>query len=99
MMALVTNWYAAIDSDRTYHMRVTEYNTILPALKRKGTCEQGRPFLGAAVLLHYTVAAAARFFGSFCVVRTGVSSHRVPSLLSCSVHATAPGPNSADLRQ
>ena len=27
------SWYAAIDSDRTYHMRVTEYNTILPVLK------------------------------------------------------------------
>ena len=22
---LVTSWFAAIDSDRTYHMRVTEY--------------------------------------------------------------------------
>jgi hypothetical protein len=32
-MVLGTSWYAAIDSDRTYHMRVTEYNTILPALK------------------------------------------------------------------
>ena len=36
MLVLVTSWYAAIDSDRTYHMRVTltEYNTILPALKK-----------------------------------------------------------------
>ena len=33
MLVLVTSWYAAIDSDRTYHMRVTEYNTILPVLK------------------------------------------------------------------
>lgn len=35
MLVLVTSWYAAIDSDRTYHMRVTEYNTILPVLKKK----------------------------------------------------------------
>ena len=35
MLVLVTSWYAAIDSDRTYHTRVTEYNTILPALKEK----------------------------------------------------------------
>ena len=34
MLALVTSWYVAIDSDRTSHMRVTEYNTILPALKK-----------------------------------------------------------------
>ena len=29
-MVLVTkfSWYGAIDSDRTYHVRVTEYNTI-----------------------------------------------------------------------
>ena len=33
MLVLVTCWYAAIDSDRAYHMRVTENNTILPALK------------------------------------------------------------------
>ena len=32
------SWYAAIDSDRTYHMRVKEYkcNTILPALNNAG---------------------------------------------------------------
>ena len=27
--------YVAIDSDRTYHMKVTEYNTILSALKSR----------------------------------------------------------------
>ena len=27
LIVLVTSWYAAIDSDRTYRMRVTEYNT------------------------------------------------------------------------
>ena len=36
MLVLVTSWYAAIDSDRTYHMRVTKYNTILLALKFPG---------------------------------------------------------------
>ena len=37
MMVLVTSWYAAAYSDRTYHMRVTEYNAIhvMHALKNK----------------------------------------------------------------
>ena len=34
-MVLVTSWYVAIDSDRTYHRRVTECNLIPLALEKK----------------------------------------------------------------
>ena len=49
VMVLVTSWYAAIDSDRTYYsyVRVTEYNTILHALKKYAGDPDGGADAGA----------------------------------------------------